>query len=1033
MTEGSIALYQGIPCLSVRFSRSRGVTPDAAIVDIPVTAFATVPTNFDLEHLAPGDLIKIKEPFPTEDFVLKAISGGPSNFDFTYLGDPHLKPYGSLILAEVVDGEQWVLTLHPLFVRHVTEIKRADGISVVRLTLNDIRMFGHRGIVSDSTAPGLVPRWSFNRLQADGTPSPDSVRADGKPFTLEEILSRFVVPNLAGKLELARVPAEFSTSTLAVDFDPFSTPAAALEQIARDHKDLEDPVLTLDNKIELWTRGQGREPGDEGAQTGLLYSGRGDDAKAVPEKYVLYREGTGRAQEIQPGFPEDFVVVRGGQTVATVQVDDWDPILLVEGEPVPLDERTVRVLTDNKYGIDWLKEWVLADKANQGAVDVSDKTIEILKDAWRLYRLPFVEKRSRAGLDVDALAQDQLPESNLPDRTELYPGTDFSPSRHFSGPNLEFVPEGVISPEPLPKPEGITPDQEDVQRERAQFLLKRQQILEGESISPGATAHLLPMLPRAELQGKRRMPITIETYSFGMRRAPVTQDTANKKFAAVREELSKFKTEVLAVTLREYDPDLANRIRVGRDEGVLVDGNTDVSLARGLTQTVIAIDRLQAGGGFVEDPAVIEAQGPALNIDLVDARILSRFGFSTSQLRSYVRIARNIEQIARVRAELGELWASIMDRYYQAAEDLGAVGVRTLWEVAKRFVEFEKEVRANEASGFTKLLGNVADVASDFVNWAEHVWQGTELGPPASSTSSIRTINEAAKDPRNLPLRYALEIRLKDLYTELEQKAKEAERLAKAGIPSIRLTEASTTDNMVRKEDAGARVVDADAGIIRLSKLPGWVKAGLPDIRDAGPFQPKPVRVTFGSTVRPRIDLPYGKLEPIPQPRPQTGLGANEEPLRNYAPAVRTDAETWYVSMWGRDGNKVDLRFGTSQSVYVIQRPDLVQLVPLLEEGNLATLDREARDAALKVMRVPQEVTAEKVVLGRPWAVNCDGVVRKVEINMRPEGGFETVVYVGKSDLPDENPYRTRTRGNLSRRPTWGTIRLDSTEREGLG
>ncbi|MCO5167621.1 MAG: hypothetical protein M9894_14835 [Planctomycetes bacterium] len=364
---GTVATFAGIPCFDVQFARSRGWAADVTTVDVPAGPALA------LEQ--PGSL-KVRRPHASMTRGGGAGAGllGPAPVP------AHIPHEGYLHLAERVGGEVWSVDIGPLFVVRCEAVKSPDGSQVVRyrLSLVDERYFWPRGI---------LPRWSFNRRRGDGTIAADSLRPDGKPHSRIEVAA-LAAASLFRRPRIAHAPVEWESDRRAVEFEPFSPAVVALSQLATEDG-LEEPCLRLDNTIAFHHAGDGR--------IGYAQDGRGPNAIDFPATVKLYKDGTGQGAVAENGFPEEFGIVVGGVRVASVAIDEWEPVLVLPraltglGYEVvrPINEATIRRLTGNRYGLDWLHRFILQPNAYQAVVGVDPAITHLLAEqAYTLFRLP---------------------------------------------------------------------------------------------------------------------------------------------------------------------------------------------------------------------------------------------------------------------------------------------------------------------------------------------------------------------------------------------------------------------------------------------------------------------------------------------------------------------------------------------------------------------------------------------------------------------------------------------------------------------
>ena len=378
---------------------------------------------------------------------------------------------------------------------------------------------------------------------------------------------------------------------------------------------------------------------------------------------------------------------------------------------------------------------------------------------------------------------------------------------------------------------------------------------------------------------------------------------------------------------------------------------------------------------------------------------------------------------------------------FTSADDLarGLSQARLLYEIG--------QVNAKQASDYESLLTKLEE-AGGRTEWADVLAMGKAVeeferkqyarvglfSGPSSNQDALR--DASASDVATL--KAVLQQKIKDI------EAKRFDRATREGNDVANQTgtkrrTAVLHENLPRSTDAAAVVYDAALGIVKLSRLPGWLEN--PAVADpaASKFVPKPVRLIFGSTVRPRTDVPLGS----PPPAPLTGSNGGGKTRVPLIPA--TDQATWFTRTYRRGGNlpilvpDKDLDEGAQgqnaaarrirQRIVTLRYPRLVELIPLeiTVEGNVAALDRSAFDAAAAAMRRLVVVEDSRLVLARPWLVQCDGVVAGVRIVMRQDGkGFETHVVTGNRSVELE-PFRTRERPRTVRRD-----RDDGARREGL-
>lgn len=384
---GTWASYQGHPCASVRFLRGRGMASSATQVVIPVQSF---PSDFDWK--AAAEELKRR---PTTDLPA-GIEGG--------LGDTPkpgvlqlasgLAYEGTLVLAE---NASQVLPIPGLVVLRI-EVDQVDdtgGPAFVRLTLADERVF---------SAFGILDRWRWNERLPDGALSLDTVKEGGEGFTLEDV-ARQVVGGMWRKPSLNRVPSEWSSLERSVLLDSFPTASSSFQALATLGQ-AEDPCFHLDGEWAVYRQGEG--------VVGFAPDGQGENRLPFPPGVILDEDGAGLGHAEEANWPAEWIVVVGLERVATVALDQWEPVVMWEGRPFLLSEELVRFfsggkieqqsdpdrpgatitkVTGGRYGLDWLRKWIMGPNAQRGAQGVDTDVLKLLSEqAWRLYRLPGAEK-----------------------------------------------------------------------------------------------------------------------------------------------------------------------------------------------------------------------------------------------------------------------------------------------------------------------------------------------------------------------------------------------------------------------------------------------------------------------------------------------------------------------------------------------------------------------------------------------------------------------------------------------------------------
>lgn len=903
--------YQGFVCSDVRVSRSRGITPDGGMfVEIPLVR--GFPDGLTLEPPRSGQPLRLDAELPDPP----PQGGEPIPFE----PPTELKFVGTLRLIE---GGFEPLEVRNLYVIEVQEIVReaedkpqAQRKSKLRVVLADVRMFWGWGPIRDSQAEGIALRYSFNRLLPDGTFDLDSVDDDGRPFSVEDLLIRFVIGALEGEPGLERLPEREDGAwdqPADVDFSHRDVASLALLRIVQRYQTA-DPCFSWGGDLALYDDGEG----------GIGYDpqGGGVNSVPIPPQWFASKNLTGTSHRKAFGYPPPYAMVNGGTSIYTAAVDRWDFVLQINGRPWPLNDETLLRLTgDPEFTLEFLSRWILATDAQQAQARLPDRVARLLREqAWLIVRLPLVE-------------EDSGPPSGVP----------FGPD-----------PEGVPSPEG-----GADP---------ASLFAPR-------PTRPGAYAHLLPLQAQGRLiNDGKRAPIEVESYGF------------REKHHAWRNAVEFERLRVAKINLATAEEAVRRAAPLVLDQGNApgVFGRISELVTSGLYK---AGESQYLGRANLNDVWVITAQE----------------GIDPGRVMGDLNLLRRIDRAKDV-TDLGDLLEEAHLEVIKAQDEVAAFGDGRLpvrgelvWGIAKEILEFEKKL------GETSLLDGGG-----------------------------RATTALARDPRNKPFRDRLSRRVGDLVRQAAQdRDRRRAEAAAGGGQALDRQQVVIVVNEGRTTDTRASILDAEAGLVRLGRRPGWVANPVTGRAELGPvknlsnaqfgrtrFVPQPVRVTFGTTARPRRDAAYGSKQfQRPLPRPVTGVDPNLQAsvAPDVIPQAATDADTQYVRHYKREGTAATQVAAENSGIGpVINRPDLVLLVDLDGKSNVGDLDARARDAAAAVFRRKEETEGKTATLMGPWPVNPDGVVASVQITTEKVGnavtGFQTVVTTGGRDVNNSLPARSRAR-----------------------
>lgn len=886
---GTLIDFAGLPGVEVILRRSTGLEPDGSQVVLVVDD--TFPDGWSLPVRRRTDPPTVAPASPAPLEALRAPGSGPVE----ETASPKLLPEeGTLTLAEVLpavdaqDAEARTLVVGGLLVSSWEVEMSRTGARLLVLSLTDIRALWDRG---------FLPRWSFNRLKADGEHAEDTLD-EGETWTLANLLRKVVVPALWGQPRLARVPEAWERVVASWEFPRYCRAVDALRRLLEKHP--ARVALHLDGSVGCYLEGEGRVGYSPGQDP--------ENPDELPAGYVLdEEERRSRSYRRPPGF----VVIGGGPRIATVAIDGWEPVLFLDGEFVPIRVGVARLL-DGTAGRGLAEEVASLRNRIARTRDAGGEP-----DAGALALLDGLERRLR---------EEQS-----------------KPPREATDEEMAFVRRFVLRGDAAQSDKRLTHAAAQVLKEQA-FRLWR---------LPGAetyNAHLLPLLDRAETdaQGRRLEPL-VESYRARIRMATLTNLVRGDRPGADVGSTQGRPVSDAERALRQAERDRETIKRRVLEAGFTLGPPNAPAFERGPQAITEWIVRFRAS-----EPPRSEEFGPD--------RLL--------ETRS--RVSGLLEQI--------------------------------------RFAEFAGEAVPGDADRYLDALERRAKALDDLDPYST---AGLEL-------ELAKTLREAAQELADTDDREAVRnggkiahaVELQRQIREKHRQREEANKTGSAENDALDFQEgkANATTHLVndpRSPDPGARVFDRLAGVVKTPEPAGWVEnVEVPTFSDTAllPHEQTPVRVQFGTSLRPRL----------PGQRPPTGGGPKQRSIVPFETPT-SDQDAYFARVYRVDGP------GQVKAVKFDEVPPgegltvtderLVELIRLSGDTNVRELERQAEELAVGQSLELEAVEGARYRYLRPWPVNPNGRVAGVEVASRPNAiGFSTLVVVGPPRAVfDGRVTRTRT------------------------
>ncbi len=490
-----------------------------------------------------------------------------------------------------------------------------------------------------------------------------------------------------------------------------------------------------------------------------------------------------------------------------------------------------------------------------------------------------------------------------------------------------------------------------------------------DALEPGPNARLLPLLDRAETQAGRRLPISVEAFGFTTVHHLLDATASQEAYAIISRELQKLYDVAQTARGNVIDNLSGKQARPPFALGDIFNGGKGVNAFNEASRRGVSLDDLAAAMSKARAIDALRDGGP----------------IATAQ-------AAQIERLELEKADLEEKMG-------------GDAGTREILQAGIDIIALERE-----------LYESAGPLTEGPLNWLTNESLGEFL------------------NRRGLQ-RDELEAKLAKLFEKIDNER--AGQLARKlqGLPASEEKPRGMVElvNRRRKVDPDARVFE-NLGVVKLTNLGVHVAPDRATDESHAHAILKPVKVTFGCTVRPRTDVPPG-LAVKKSSFVQTGSGptitVGTTPGGQAFTASQTGGQGEVVVQQGAGAeSKIPGALNDEASVFKvafkrtsrgqvvevplasvafdravrIYEPDLVELVPLNGPSNRDDLVARARRMAQERSNVPDVVRTSRFVFGRPWPIQCDGVVASVTVEMRDKDGvpcgFQTLVQTGQTAAP---------------------------------
>lgn len=904
-------MYQGFVCSSVTFRTSPGLAHDTTTVELYVDDFNSLEFS---EGYAPSSVRPPGAQFRQPLAIYSA---------------------GTLLMSTDAGGELVSRAISDLYVYKVKKPKAGVTRGSVRLTLVDGRHLWNRG---------YLDQWRFNLPVSNKVSLEDMVKG--------------IVSCLPANKGVRRVPRAWSSSYPVYEFDYLGKPRAALREILGDRH--ARVAWNDDTTVSFWLDGE--------------RSKELEDLVETRKSYIEDMDGEGHIVGKGYNHPAPVVGVVGGERIATVGIDRWEPVVMIDGNPVALADALKAFAP--KGTAEKTATGSVAKRLEQVQRDLeatkSAGEVQEAEEAVKFATKQFHSARSRLSREKSKEGEGPGPWPSIDEFREtderhlaLLKLARFELERvkqlHENRAVLEALEADLIE---QAKDHKIASDAAWLRRfvmrpsawqVRAEFSETELEILRRDAYKlfrlPGATTYnkrMLPMLKRAERDYNKGSRLPVKIMSFRYKKVPTK--LRSEALSSLISSLNRLKHEIasdapLAGSLREAIRDAkAGVFGPEQMEGALLPLGLGTAAAKKVYESIVS------------DEFAAQREGLALVVgaeDIFNARI------AASKLEG---------EDAKIASEAASGDSSLFEARETNPDDIAS------YKALKALVnQLAKAEDPFHTGGLEDKLSRQLTAAGQAIR------SGRGLGELQSAKDTINQIKKVRRAERKA--------------TRVGAKP------SKANEPYVFI------NYVVQTEDTTARVVDPVLGLVRFSKPVGILTNPNVTTLDAaegllagsGPGGSWPVKVYFGTKLTPITDnnrpvtgVPAGSGDEVP-PQVEEVMRSGKQSLGYYSVAYPAKGDRFPRPL--DEFNKSDIE--------TIHARKLVELITVDGSSNVAELDLKALDLVTPLLDRATIESSARISYLRPLKIDCDGVLSGVEVfTRRGMIGFNTVLSIGRTNAP---------------------------------